>query len=314
MNVFLLMVFLWRQLPLGDGKDVFEKQLLKGVWRFAAGMSGIQAISAILTQIDKIILSKMLSLEMFGYYTLASMLGMSLLRFVTPVFFSIYPRFTQLVAIGGQEELKRLYHKSCQFMAVLVLPAAIIVALFSHEILLIWTRNPVTAEKTHLLLSMLILGTAFNGLLYPPYALQLSFGWTSLPILKSVVAVILLVPSIVFMAHHYGATGAASAWLALNAGYILFEIPIMHRRLLRTEKWRWYWHDVCFPLAACVLTGGLGRLLMSSSMSQFAMSVYLIVISVLTLGITGAVTSVTRAWFFERFSKMSWADASIIDL
>ena len=71
-NIFLLALFLWRRLPHTDNKAVFQKQLLKGVWKFAAGMSGISILAVILSQMDKIILSKMLSLEMFGYYMLAS--------------------------------------------------------------------------------------------------------------------------------------------------------------------------------------------------------------------------------------------------
>ena len=85
-NAFFLAMFIWRRLPRGDNKAVFQKQLLKGIWRFTAGMSGISILAVILTQLDKVILSKILSLEMFGYYMLASMVAMSLGRLFTPVF------------------------------------------------------------------------------------------------------------------------------------------------------------------------------------------------------------------------------------
>ncbi|GAH51090.1 unnamed protein product, partial [marine sediment metagenome] len=122
--------------------------------------------------------------------------------------------------------------------SVLILPVAIVIALFSHEILLIWTQNQATADKTYLLASILICGTALNGLMNLPYALQLAFGWTRLSLFKTLIAVILLVPLIIYMTTHYGATGAAIAWLVLNMSMFFFEIPIMHRRLLRKEKWR----------------------------------------------------------------------------
>ena len=67
-NTFLLAMFLKRRLSFGGNKAVFQKQLLKGIWRFTAGMSGIAILAVILTQMDKVILSRMLSLEMFGYY------------------------------------------------------------------------------------------------------------------------------------------------------------------------------------------------------------------------------------------------------
>ncbi|MHB0946179.1 MAG: lipopolysaccharide biosynthesis protein [Sedimentisphaerales bacterium] len=309
-NIFLLALFLWQRLPHSNNKTVFQKQLLKGIWKFAAGMSGISILGVILAQIDKVILSKMLSLEMFGYYMLASVVAMSLGRFFTPVFYSIYPRFTQLVSINDQDGLKRFYHKSCQFMSVLILPVAVIIALFSYEIILLWTQNPTTAKKTYLLVSILISGSAINGLMGMPYALQLAFGWTKLSVFKNIIAVILLVPLIIYMAKHYGAVGAASVWVILHTGLFLFEIPIMHLRLLHTEKWRWYFQDVCLPLVTCTFVASIGRIFIREPMSQCMILQYLIIISALTLGMTAITTSVTRGWLFEQWLKIRYAHGS----
>jgi O-antigen/teichoic acid export membrane protein len=232
---------------------------------------------------------------------------MSPLRLSGPMFFSIYPRFTQLVSLNEQEGLRKLYHKGCQLMAVLILPASIVVALYSYEIILLWTQNPITAERSHLLVSILICGTALNALMDLPHALQWSFGWTRLSFFRNLVAVGLLVPLIVYMTTNYGAVGAASVWLILNVGYVLFEVPLMHRRLLREEKWRWYWQDVLIPLAAALVIAASGKLFINSSMSQFTLLIYLSIISALTLGITAIITPVTRDWLFGQLLKIKSA-------
>lgn len=303
-TTFFFAMFLWRKLPQSGRKAEFQVHLLKGIWKFAAGMGGIAVLSVILTQLDKIILSKMLSLEMFGYYALAGIVAMSLQRLFTPIFYSIYPRLTQLVSIDDQDGLKQLYHKSCQFMSVLILPIAIVIALFSYEILLLWTQDPVTAEKSHLLVSILVCGTALNGLMNFPYALQLAFGWTSLSLSKNAIAVILLVPLIIYLTKHYGAIGAAYAWLVLNLGFVLIEIQILHRRLLRQEKWRWYWQDVCIPLIACTFIASLGRVFMKGPMSQLMILIYLIIISVLTLSVTMISVPTIRAKLYGQLLKI----------
>ena len=307
LNTVLSALFLWRSLPPGGEKAVFQKQLFSGIWRFTAGISGITILAVVLTQLDKVILSKLLSLEMFGYYMLASMVGMSLSRVFTPVFHSIYPQFTQLVSVGDQEALKQLYHRICQFMSVLILPAAVVIALFSYEVILLWTQDPTTAGKTYLILSIIICGTALNGVMNPPYALQLAFGWTRLSLIKTLIAVILLVPLIIYMTKHYGAIGAALAWLILNIGMFSFEIPIMHRRLLPTEKWRWYWQDVCLPLVACVIIAGIGRIFVNGSMSQIMILFHLIIVSALTLGTAVIVTPTMRSWLIWRLSRIDFA-------
>ena len=242
----------------------------------------------------------MLSLEMFGYYTLAGVIAMSPLRFSGPIFSSIYPRFTQLAALHDQQKLKELYHKGCQFMAVLILPFAVVVAFFSNEIILLWSQSQITTEKTYLLVSILICGTALNVLMHLPHAMQLAFGWTKLLFYKNLLYVIILVPLIIYMTIHYGAIGAASVWLLLNVGSVLFEIPIMHRRLLPEEKWHWYLQDVLIPLGTAVLIAGLGKLVMGNTMTQFMTLIYLIIISAFTLGITAVATSATRSWVLER--------------
>jgi hypothetical protein len=45
-------------------------------------------------------------------------------------------------------------------------------------------------------------------------------------------------------------TGAATVWCALNVSYLLVSIPLMHRRLLRTEALRWYLWDTGVPMIA----------------------------------------------------------------
>ena len=189
-------------------------------------------------------------------------------------------------------------------MAVLILPVAVVIALFSHEILFIWTQNQETADKTYLLVSIMICGTALNGLLNLPYALQLAFGWTKLSFFKNLISVVLIVPLTIYMTTHYGATGAAIVWLVLNMSDVFFVIPIMHHRLLPKEKRRWYWQDVCGPLVICILLAGLGRIFVSGQMSQYVMLLNLVIITVLTVGITAIITPATRVWLFRQLLNL----------
>ena len=255
----LVVFFLWRSLPPAPEAPRFRRELLLSIWRFAAGMTGIVVTSTILTQLDKIILSRMLSLEVFGYYTLASVVAMSLLRCVGPVFSATYPKLTNLVALGATQEIAGLYHKSAQLVSVLVLPAALVVALFSRELLLLWTQSPITAAHTHLLVSILVLSMAIYGLMFIPHALQLAYGWTRLGFLVNLCSVLLFLPLIIVLTQWYGAVGAATVWGLLNVGYLLILIPLMHRRLLPAEKWRWYSEDVGRPFFAASVVAVIGR-------------------------------------------------------
>jgi O-antigen/teichoic acid export membrane protein len=311
LNTCCLAQFFWRRLPSAPARAGFRVAVLRGIWRFAAGMTGITILSTILTQLDKIMLSRMLSLEAFGYYTLAGVAAMSLYRVIAPVLTAVYPRMTQLASLGDLEKLKKLYHESCQFMSVLIFPPAVVAATFSYEIMCIWTQNPVTAENSSQLLSVIVCGTALNGLLNIPYGLQLAYGWTLFSIVSNCVAIAFLVPSIAFLTTKFGAMGGASAWVILNGCYLLIGIPLMHRRLLPTEKWRWYFQDVGLPLAASLFIPFMGRLVTYRVESQWVMFLVLFIVFVLTLTSAAITTRTTRSWIFNRIAAIRISYANV---
>ena len=109
------------------------------------------------------------------------------------------------------------------------------------------------ATNTGPILSALVLGTFLNGLMWFPYHCQLAYGWTGLAFKANVVAVIVLVPTIFWLVPQYGGIGAAWIWVALNSGYVLVSIQLMHRRILRKEKLRWYGADLLLPFVGAVV-------------------------------------------------------------
>ena len=252
---------LWRSLPLTKEASHFRPELFKNIWRFAAGMTAITIVTTILLQLDKIILSRILSLEKFGYYVLASVVSMSLYRIIGPIFESIYPQFTKFVELGNTVDLAKLYHKSSQLVSVLIFPLALLMIFFSKEILLLWTRNSVTSENAYMVMSILSIGTVIHCLVHVPYALQLAYGWTRLTLLVNVFSALLLVPLMIFFTRRYGISGAASIWVILNIGYMFITIPVMHLHLLSAEKWTWFLQDIGRPLVPAVVVILTGRLI-----------------------------------------------------
>ncbi|MDX2479302.1 MAG: oligosaccharide flippase family protein [Desulfuromusa sp.] len=238
---------LWRSLPRSSSKPLFQLSVFRRLWRFAAGMSVIMLLSAILVQMDKLVLSKMLTLEAFAYYSLASTVAVGLYVIIGALFSSVYPRFTQLLASDESALLKSFYHKSCQMMTVLVMPMAMLISFFSINILQLWTHNAVVAEQTAPILSILVVGTALNGMMNLPFALQLAHGWTRLAIGLNTVAIVILLPSLIIVVEWFGVVGAAAIWLVLNAGYMVFGLALMHRKIFKGELLHWIVADFAIP-------------------------------------------------------------------
>lgn len=256
-------VLLWRSLPASNRSPRFDLRNVRKIWRFAAGMSGIALIGLALTQIDKVVISKLLALETFGYYTLAWSVANGLLILSGVVFNVIFPRISAQVAAGDDNEVKQSYHRGSQLMAVLVLPLAAVLSLFSFDILRLWTRSSETAAIAAPILRVLAIGSALNALLYLPYALQLAFGWTKLNLIAGLLSIAIVVPVMFPVTRYFGPVGAATVWAVLNILNLLIVVPIMHRRLLPGEVWG-YFSDVGLPLAAVSGTAVLGRVVFAN--------------------------------------------------
>lgn len=297
LSLIFYTVSLWSSLPPADRPPVFNPNLLRNIWRFAAGMSGIALSAIILTQLDKVILSKLLTLEMFGYYTLAAVASSVVpVMLVSPVFNALFPRFTSLAAINDDTALRLLYHQGSQLMAVLVLPVAAVLSFFSSDILLLWTGSTKTADIASPIVSVLVIGMALNAIMHLPYALQISHGWTSIGLRINTFFIITLVPAIYFMATRYGAIGAAAVWVTLNSIYMLIGVPLTHRRLLKGEMSRWFIEDIIPPLGAALLVCGVGRWSIASPMPPVTAIISLTVTLLSALMASSLVAPHIRTW------------------
>ena len=248
--VLIMRWALWKKMPGHHQRPVFSKQQLITIRRFAVGMTGITLATFFLMQIDKIVLSKILPLSQFGYYTLAFTIATSIGLIVGPVSISFFPRFSGLIAAGKTEELKKLYHQACKLMATFIFPICFVLIFFIKDILRIWTKNATTTDSTYLMAQILIAGSMFNALMVMPYNLLIAHGQTKFTIYQNTIAAIILVPMLFWWTNLYGALGATYVWLIVNAGYVFISQPLMHRKLLKTELLKWYLNDTLLPMIA----------------------------------------------------------------
>ena len=258
-HIVLIASAFWNSMPRSTQRPRFDLSQTRGIWSFAGGMSAIAVLSTILTQMDKVVLSTVLSLEDFGYYILGGVIASSLQLFISPIFAAVFPRLSSMFAKNDVREIRDLYHLGTQLMAVLVLPMAVVLGMFAPQVINLWTGDSGVANRVAPIATLLVIGTAINGLMHLPYALQLSHGWTTLSLRFALVKVIIFLPLLCWAAARYGAVGGAATWAALNACYMLIGVPLTHRRLLRRDALRWIFRDVVFPLLGVLVVVAVYR-------------------------------------------------------
>ncbi|MCT8003875.1 oligosaccharide flippase family protein [Sphingomonas sanguinis] len=268
--VIALRTIVWRSLSMPRHVPAVRWESVKKTIGFSAGVTGITLLSILVGQLDKFVLARALPLGIFGFYTLASAIAATVSTAGSAIEAAAFPAMSRIVAEGRTDTLAKLYHSATQGLALIVLPAAITVILFAPELLSFYVGNSVVVAGAAPLLRVLMAGHAILALMFLPLSLQLAHGWTRLSIYKNSLSLVVFVPTLILLVRHLGALGGAISWLLLTLSYLLIEIPIMHRRLLPGEQWRWYGVDVLMPAFAATAILGAIRMILPTGMGSLA--------------------------------------------
>jgi O-antigen/teichoic acid export membrane protein len=256
-------------------------------------MAAMSVFAVLLAQMDKLVLSKLMPLEAFGHYVLAATIAGGLQLFVVPLYTALFPQLSSLVAVRDEASIRGLYHHSTQLLSVMAIPCAAVLVLFPREVLEVWTGDASTSARAAPLLALLAVGTALNGLMHVPYALQLAYGWTRIGVVLTLAQLLLFFPLLVGGVVRFGAPAAAAIWALTNVFYLSAGISWTHRRLLVGEARAWLSRDVGFPGLAAVTVSIAGRLIMPEGLGRPGTGVYLLTIT--AAAATAALAAAPRA-------------------
>ena len=257
-TVIVFAMITYASLPCAERAGCFSIEALRG-WRCRRDDWHYLSIAPP-EQVDKVLLSK--CLRSVNTATTHWRDGCRYaIHVISPITQAWYPRLCELYSRSNQALLIETYHQGTQLVSVIAGSVAIVMILFSETFLRLWTQDHELAKHVAPLLSLLILGNLLNGLMWVPYQTQLAHGWTTLALNTNIIAVVIIVPAILWVTPRYGTEGAAWVWASLNAGYVLIGIHFMYRHILSTEKWCWYRQDLIAPLGAATLVAAVIALL-----------------------------------------------------
>lgn len=257
-QTLVMRTLLWRYLPRGSRRARFSMKVLRGTFHFTSRVAGTAVTSYILNQLDKIILSRFMPLPVLGSYMIGNQLSNATRLLSTLVETVVMPRMVVHTTRGEEAELRRLYHESCQVVALITLPMSAAVVFFAEPLITLWIGDADVAAAAALPAALLTLGSALNALVRVPGGVTLAKGWAAFGLWESVISGILFVPMLIVLVHFYGAVGAASSWLILNLGYVLIDTPIIHGRMLKGEQNNWLvWSAITPALISFGLFGAM---------------------------------------------------------
>lgn len=280
---------------------------LRGVLRFSLGLAFTSAVWVAVTQTDKLLLSRLLSLSDYAYFALAALVASGVTIVSGPLSGALLPRLSRLHAQGRHDELVALYRRSTQGMAVIATPVTVVLACAAEPLLYAWTGDTHLAARAAPILQLYAMGNGVLAMSAFAYYLQFAKGDVQLHFIGSIVFVLVLIPSIWLATVSHGAMGAAWAWLSANIAYALLWVPMVHRRFAPGLHWPWLLQDVA-AIAAPVVAGALMLTRWAPwPQGRFAITAFLILIVFLALGIAALASSQIRSLIWIRIAATKHA-------
>lgn len=217
---------------------------LKSVLKFSSTIAFVTLVWVLITQTDKLVLSKILPLAEYGYFTLAVLVASGVMVISGPVSGAIMPRMVKLEAEGDHAGLIRIYRQATQLVAVIAGAATITLAFCAEPLLWAWTGDKALALQAAPIMVLYALGNGIVAVSGFPYLLQYAKGDLRLHLIGNAGFVVMLIPAIIWAASEYGALGAGYVWLTMNLIAFVAWLPLVHRKFEPGLNLKWYVHDV----------------------------------------------------------------------
>jgi len=211
---------------------MFYLEVLKRNLRFATVMMSVSFISAVHTQADKIIISKLMPISIFGYYTFAYN-NISKTLFVTSAIFqAAFPAFSSAVGSNDHLKLTHRYRKLQDLVCVGFVPIFAAIVYFTLP-LFSYLLNENAAELLLLPITLLCLGFYMNGTLNFCHILAIAMGKPCISARQNIYALFIILPSMVLLVHYHGLSGAALSWIFYQIFGYIYGIRRIYRECLR---------------------------------------------------------------------------------
>ncbi len=250
LELAFLLVFSGTLLPAGDRSSGRTFEQVKPALKFSLSLAFVSSVWLLTTQFDKLLLSRLLPLAEYGYFTVGTTLAGAITLLMAPVSQAILPRMTVLLTQGDREGVKSLYRTATQAMTVFVAPAAAVLVAYSSDLIGVWTGDPKAAVAAGPVLVWYVLGNGLLAIAAFPYYLQYASGNLRLHVLGNIFFVVILIPALIVATLRWGALGAGRAWFAINLIYFLAWTPLVHARFFPGLHTDWTLRDILPPALA----------------------------------------------------------------
>jgi O-antigen/teichoic acid export membrane protein len=190
----------------------------------------VNLASVVLTNAEKLVLTRMVSVHALAFYAVQYTLAALLMNAPTAISQSLLPAFSRLQGEDKRQELGDLYRQALRLALLWLPPALLIVVVGAKPFLRVWAGAEY-AEQSIAPLLVLLLGIAFYIVGNNAYLLLVACGRSNLVATFYVLEIVPYLAAATLATHFAQATGAAAAWSLRAIVDALFMLHAARKRL-----------------------------------------------------------------------------------
>lgn len=228
-----------------DMRDVgWSMKPVRAILRFSMTIAFTSSVWVFATQTDKLLLSKLMALKEYGFFTLAVLVASVVMVISGPISSAIMPRMANLYSQEKNNEVIDLYRNCTQLVSLLAGTVTLTLMCASSQLLYAWTGGAQLEDNTALVLKLYALGNGFLAIGAFPYYMQYAKGDLSYHLIGNLIMIVTILPATYFSATLYGPVGAGCVWLVVNLLFLLFWVAYVHHKLVPGLHKEWLLNDV----------------------------------------------------------------------
>lgn len=219
----------------------YSRNIISRNIQYTAQMSVISLTALAYLQVDKIILSKIIPIDTFGYYCFAYNIVAKGAIVTMAISHAVFPHISNLYATGDINVLENQYHKLQDILCLFIVPLFAAISFASFPIFS-YLFNEGIARTLILPTTLLCFGFYMTGTFTIPNNIAFAVGKPNIVARQNLVAIFIVIPITFLCIRMWGMVGASLSTIVYGLFCYIYGIPRICVECIGVSAKKWYIH------------------------------------------------------------------------
>jgi len=256
---------------------------IKSILSYTVGVFFIAIFATINSQLDKVLVSKFLTLAQLGIYSVAFSISQIPTLITTSIVNAIFPTFTYYYSVNEVEKLKTSFKNYYNIFLIFSISIGFFMAFYMKDLLTVWIRNSSVVEQAYIAAIILVLGNTILSLQVIPDNYLLACKNTKIINLRNLLTTPLMFIVMPLLIIKFELIGAAFSYFVITLIGTVFYNNYIYFNFIDKNIPAWIFKYNIIPALIALLMAGISFLI---NMSLKLSSVFSIILAILSGSLT----------------------------